>query len=711
MLICIPSLAQEWIQLPGPYAGAFGDLQITKNGTLFGTADGKLWKRPAGSKTWKVINLDSATNDPGRVPSLIYTDIGSCHLLTFTRSPQSSPRTSDGIYRSTDNGDTWTQVVKNSPVSQIVWDENGILYALRDWTGSSSGVLRSTDNGISWDSITSFPFIGSSIAVDNNKRLYFTIDLFEPGILIYDLTSDIYKSISPTPTSKVRPHLYNYYNNILIKYEYDVYIIRKDYLMIKRGWIGPHPDGVKNIFYQTPSKELCMIAQNSDTTYDYQLLVSSDTGRSWKPYLDSLPITQSQITTYAFDSNNVNIYCGTEDGIYESTDKGKSWQVIGLPVSNILSIQKDPTGGLFAYENNSNIPYYHKMTSFDDGVSWHEADEIPGTNCGMFVYDSNGGIYYFLTDPMYPHLWYADKSAPYSLEDHGESPSMPDSWRVPVIYKNSIISQTHVTTDKGDTWKNFFTPELHFGDVTNVLNLDKHDRFYAGSNLALYYSEDEGMSWTKLTTPFKNIPIWCIKFDAHNYIVLMTRTNDKTNLWKSSDRGTSWQLWDSTNFTSIREFEIIGDTCYLGTPSGLYYCALNSNDWKEIILTTSKADIFDIDYIDNKRLYVAVSGGGIWYKDIGTTATNTVYHRRDSSASIIVSPDKHGITTWLSNTSTVTIDIYDLLGKPVTQVFKGMMNKGPTTLSLDVSTLSPGMYFATMKTSDGVYTCKFLIDR
>ncbi|HEY6172451.1 MAG TPA: hypothetical protein VIX80_09355, partial [Candidatus Kapabacteria bacterium] len=675
----IAASAQEWKQLPGPYAGSFGDLQITKNGTIFGTAAGKLWKRPAGSKTWKSIDLDSITNDPGRVPTLIYTDIGGCHLFTLTNFPNSR-RPSDGIYRSTNNGDTWVQVLINKPVSKIVSDNKGTHYALRDWTNFTSGVFRSLDSGITWDSIASISLVVTDIAADSSK-LYFTLDLYKKDILVYNPTSALFTSLQlPDTIFKVRPHIYNYHNNILIKSSYNIYVIRNDTSIVKNSSTGTHPEGIKNIFYKTPSNELCIIAGNNDTTYDYQLLVSSDTGRTWKPYLDSLPITKSQVTTYAFDSNSAKVFCGTEKGIYETDNIGKSWQGIGLPISALSGIQKDPTGGLFVLENINSAPGYQRVISFDEGVTWRTPNEIPGNGYGMFVYDSNGGNYYFLRDPGYPHLWYADKATPYSFEDHGESPSMPDSWRVPIIYKNSIISQTHVTTDKGNTWNNFFTPELHFGDATTVLALDKHNRFYAGSYLELHYSDNEGMSWTKLATPFKNTPIWCIKFDTHDYIVLMSRVNGKTNLWKSSDRGASWQLWDSTNFTSIREFEIIGDTCYLGTPSGLYYCALNSSDWKEIILTTSKADIIDIDYIDNKRLYVAVSGGGIWYKDIIATGTNAVKIIKDNSASIVVSPEKNSIAVQLNHATYATIDIHDILGKQVTSVFKGMIDKGSTTV-------------------------------
>lgn len=703
--------AQDWKQLPGPYAGSFGDLQITRNGTLFGTAASKLWKREPGSKTWKAINLDSVTNDPGRVPSLIYTDIGGSHLLTFTSYPYSNsyPQTSDGIYRSTNNGETWIQVLKNKPVLKIVTDNKGTLYALRDWKDSTTAVFRSINNGVSWDSITAFPFVGNDIAVDSNNRLYFTL-LFENEVLIYDLTSGVFKSIKPTPTVDIRGNLYNYQNNILIKSKNDIYAIEGGNSIVKRSSLGTHPGPVKNIFYQTSSGELCIIARNSDTTYDYQLLVSSDTGRTWRPHLDSLPITKSQVTTYAFDSNAVNIYCGTEAGIYETSSKGKNWLGIGLPISNIQSVQRDPTGGLFARQEITYQPYFRKILSFDNGVSWRDANEIPGDGYGSFVYDSSGGIYYFLRDVKYgDQLWYANKSAPYTFELQGAPPFPPDSWRPAFVYKNSIYSHTYYSNDKGISWEYVNRPNA---SGLSVLSVDNHNRFYFGGTPSLYYSDNEGVSWTKLTTPLKNTTIWGVRFGDPEYIVLMNQVRDyKTNLWKSSDRGASWQLWDSTFCTTIIKYEVIGDTCYVATQYGLYSCALNSSDWKEIVLSASRAFISDMNYIDNKRLYIAVSGGGIWYKDIITTGTNAVNMNKDSSAKITVSPDKHSITAWLSHATYATIDIYDILGKQVTSLFKGMINKGSTIIPFDVSTLSPGVYFANLKTLDGIYVCKFLVDR
>lgn len=170
----------------------FGVFQNTKSkaillGTLDGvfrsTDNGETWRQPAPPPPygWQSSARRFATDGKGRIfagasigskwgvgPILVsddgglswrYVVIDSSHALgvmemcvapngtIFAATTALSP-VYYGIYRSTDNGETWRQAnngLSNLDMASVTCDETGAVYA-----GSMNGLFRSTDNGESW---------------------------------------------------------------------------------------------------------------------------------------------------------------------------------------------------------------------------------------------------------------------------------------------------------------------------------------------------------------------------------------------------------------------------------------------------------------------------------------------------------------------------------------------------------------------------------
>ncbi len=159
-----------------------------------------LYKSTDGGKTWKNVGLTgthaiaSIVIDPRDPDTVVVGALGD----VFADSPER------GVYRTTDGGRTWTKTLYVGPqsgVSELVATpgEPDVLYAgiwqfqRRPWTftsgGESDGIWKSTDGGKTWTRLTGHGLptgmtgrIGLAVAPSNASRVYALIES-KDGIL------------------------------------------------------------------------------------------------------------------------------------------------------------------------------------------------------------------------------------------------------------------------------------------------------------------------------------------------------------------------------------------------------------------------------------------------------------------------------------------------------------------------------------------------
>ena len=233
---------------------------------------------------------------------------------------------------------------------------------------------------------------------------------------------------------------------------------------------------------------------------------TTDYGRTWNPIFDSEP-TQSigAIAVAPSDSNIVYVASGeglhrpdlsVGDGIYRSSDAGKTWQHLGLregqQIPALVVDPRDPNR-LFAavlghpYGANEERGIYR---SSDGGQTWKK----------VFYKDANTGGSHVAIDPQHPDTVYAclweSRLGPW--EDGNEYGSTHGG-----LFKS---------TDGGETWK-----QLKSGLPDNLVQIyvaiapSDPNRLYAtlstthegsygsGAGLGVYRSDNGGETWTKAT--------------------------------------------------------------------------------------------------------------------------------------------------------------------------------------------------------------------
>ncbi|MBP6823675.1 MAG: glycosyl hydrolase, partial [Acidobacteria bacterium] len=226
---------------------------------------------------------------------------------------------------------------------------------------------------------------------------------------------------------------------------------------------------------------------------------TTDGGENWIPVSDGQPFgtgTVGAIAVSESDPNTVYVGMGEAcirgnfshgDGVYKSTDAGKTWKRVGLEDSRIVSrIRIHPKNpdlvfvaalGHAAGTNEERGVFRSK----DGGKTWERK---------LFKSNKAGAVDLSM-DPSNPNVLFAAiweaKRTPYSLESGG-----PDSglWK---------------STDGGDTWtdisRNPGLPKGTLGRIGVTVSPADSDRIYAiveANDGGVFRSNDAGATWSKV---------------------------------------------------------------------------------------------------------------------------------------------------------------------------------------------------------------------
>ena len=277
---------------------------------------------------------------------------------------------------------------------------------------------------------------------------------------------------------------------------------------------------------------------------------SDDYGRTWNPIFDNEP-TQSvgAIAVAPSDPNIIYVASGeglarpdlsVGDGIYKSTDAGKTWTHLGLrdgqQIPGLAIDPRDPNRVFAAVLGHPYGPNDERgiFLSTDGGQTWKK----------LLSKDENAGGSDVVIDPSNPDVMYA------SLWEERQGP-----WEDGNEY-NGSGGGLFKSTDGGNTWKPLTNglPE-HVVQICVAIAPSDTKRLYAtlatnasseygsGSGLGVYRSDDAGESWSKVTTDPRpalrigggDLPV--PKVDSKNPDIVYSAS---IVTMKSTDGGKSW---------------------------------------------------------------------------------------------------------------------------------------------------------------------------
>ncbi|HNV76060.1 MAG TPA: glycosyl hydrolase, partial [Gemmatimonadaceae bacterium] len=271
---------------------------------------------------------------------------------------------------------------------------------------------------------------------------------------------------------------------------------------------------------------------------------TTDYGRTWTPIFDGQPSGSIGALAVAPSDPNI-IYIGsgeglqrpdlsTGDGIYKSTDAGKTWAHLGLrdgqQIPQIVIDPRNPDRLFVAVLGHPYGPNEERglYRSLDGGRTFKK----------ILGKDENTGAIDIVMAPDDPNTLYA------ALWEARQGPWENGVWQGPGtgLFKS---------TDGGDSWTPIMnglpTPAEGLGRIGIATSASRPQRLYvtidAGDRSGIYRSDNAGASWAKTSTDERvhnrGSDFAEVKVDPKNADVVYSGS---IVTWKSVDAGVTWKM-------------------------------------------------------------------------------------------------------------------------------------------------------------------------
>ncbi|HEX4589351.1 MAG TPA: hypothetical protein VH120_05445, partial [Gemmataceae bacterium] len=579
-----------------------------------GAASGGVWKSVNGGTTYKPVfdkqpvqSIGAITIDP-KNPKTIWVGTGEA----WTRN---STSVGDGVYKSADGGDTWTNLgLKDSErIGKIVVHptDTNIVYvcALGNlWSDSQErGLYKTTDAGKSWVKVLKGPNPStgcSTVAMDpkNPQTIY-------AGLWDFRRQGWTFRSGGDGPTAPSGSGLFK---------STDGGVTWTDLDEKSASGLPPKPWGRLAVAV-APSKPDVVYAFIEAAIPKNGLYRSDDGGKTWR----ALDRSQSMVwrpfyfANLIVDPQDENKVYKAGGSLIASTDGGKSFSNIGSgghgdfhdvwidPHNTDHLIAADDGGVWYSYDAGSkwwkadNLPisqFYHVSVDMDrpyhvygglqDNSSWVGASQYPGgiTNHQWENMFGGDGFWVF-ADPSDPDYLYAEAQGGEvgrvnrkTHETRGIKPlpgykegKLRYNWNTPIHLSPTQKGTIYIgaqflfrSRDHGQTW-NRISPDL----TTNDSQKQKQEES-GGVTVDNSVAEMHTTIYTIAESPKDPDVIWVGTDDGN---VQITRDGGKTwsnvagnvrgvapNPWLSSleashfDRGTAYATFDYHRFGDMRPY-------------------------------------------------------------------------------------------------------------------------------------------------------------
>lgn len=559
---------------------------------IFRTTDaGKTWSKAGLDSTERIARIVISSKDPNTVYAAVPGPL-------FSDSDQR------GLFRTTDFGSTWTKVLAGDArtgCSDVIIDEkNPKILVASMWSfrrtpysfvsgGPGSGIFRSTDGGATWARMV------KGLPTGDLGRIALAVSPVDPKLMYASVEakeSAMYRSTDGGISWERR-------------YVGSVVDIRPFYF--SRLVCDPKD---KNVVYK------CGI----------QMYRSDDGGLTFTTIASAAH--SDHHSTWIDPANTQHIILGTDGGVYESFERGKTVRFLqNLPVGQFYHVTVDEATPFNVYGGLQDNGSWRGPSNADGGITNGQWLFVGGGD-GFHVAPERGDASVVYWESQGGNI---NRTNLRSKETKNVAPTPDDgslklryNWNTPIIRGSSpgviyVGSQyVHRSSDRGDTWKRF-SPDLTTNDSMKLNQGDNGgitiDNSSAENHCTIYTivespidastvwagtddgnlqrTTDGGVSWTNYTGSFSGVPpgIWVtsiepsphdaatcfVTFDGH------MRGDMRSYVYRTNDNGKTWTSITTADVKgyahSIRQDPVQPRILYLGTEAGLWVSLDGGASW------------------------------------------------------------------------------------------------------------------------------------
>jgi photosystem II stability/assembly factor-like uncharacterized protein len=604
-----------------------------------------VYKSMDAGKTWKRIGLEDTRQIPRirvhpKNPDLVYV-AALGHVW--------GPNEQRGVFRSKDGGKTWEKVFsrgnKAGAIDLILDPSNpNTIYAgfwevyRKPWTlesgGPGSGIFKSTDGGDTWTELTRNPGmprgvvgkVGIAVSPANPERVWAIVEAEDGGVFRSDNGGQTWTKVNEERRLRQRAW---YYTRIYAdpKNADSLYILNVQFFRSNDGGRTYStisvPHGDNHDLWIAPDDPNRMIQSN-----DGGANVSFNGGRSWTE--QDQPT--AQFYRVALDNDfPYNVYGAQQDNSTVRIASRTTGNSIGT--SDWFDVGGGESGWIAPSPKDSNIVYagsYGGLTTRYDHHTGQERNVTPYPNNPMgagadvlkYRFQWNFPIVFSQHDP---NTLYAAANVLFKSTDEG------NSWQVisPDLTRNDKTKQG---PSGGPITKDNTSIEYYGTIFTAMESPVQAGTIWTGSDDGLIQlSRDGGKNWSNVTPPTSIMPEWIqinsIDASPHDPATLYVAAtmykwdDNRPYLYKTSDYGKTWKKITTgipeTAFTRvIREDPNKRGLLYAGTETGMYVSFDNGDHWQSLQLNLPVVPITDLAIQKReKELVVATQGRSFWILD------------------------------------------------------------------------------------------------
>lgn len=722
------ALSQEvtWEQTNGPLGGAVVSLAINGNWELFaGTVNGGILRSTNNGVSWQPIGSATLRASGRLVPVVSKLAINSKgDIFAGTRDDFFSD-IGGGVFRSTDNGDTWTQVNSGLPtysaIFSLIIDSNDVLLA-----GDQAGLARSTDNGETW------------VPIDNGLQKFVQALAINPQGHIFagtsrgafNVTEGVFRSTDngDTWTETALTGIGNAPTAVKVR---DLAITSTGTVFAATG--NPFGSTVTGVFRSTDNGDSWTRLGNGLTSKNYEVLIiksngdifagqtglwlgspgdgifrSSDDGDSWTQISTGI-IATTDVFSFAINSGG-DLFTGTSlDGLYQSTNNGDSWtrKNEGIVVTDVSDLVSNSDGELFA------LTYDGMYRSANNGDDWMAINAgLDGLELSTVYVSANGRIYVGTrSNGIYYSMDNGDSWTPTDLRSDWILSLVENA--VGDLFAGTFNSSIYRSSDSGETWtqihRDKLAPARNFWSLATNSNGD----IFTGSDEGVFRSVDNGDSWTQIGD-LGRIRSLVINSDGHLFA-----GNLSDGVYRSNNNGITWQ--NVVRFNVYDLFISADGDLFAGENSAAYHSSDNGDTWSKITTGLTHTPVQALTINRSGHIFAGTRGGGVFRSADPITSVQEISTTIPSSFALEQNyPNPFNPTTTIQFTlakgANVKLAIYNLTGQKVATLVNKEHQPGTYSVRWDGkdesgSIVASGVYTYRLEAPERTETRKLVLIR
>ncbi len=620
----------------------------TDTGTAYiSSAGGGVWKTTDGGNTWQPLTDNLPVLTGGALAfnplntDVIWFGSGELHYCSVCFP-------GDGLFKSTDGGNTW---VKVAPASVVGYYISRVIVMPNDtnviFVAGDRGIVKSTDGGSTWINVLSGDNVNDLVYRSDNTDIMFAATLYS-GIYKSTDGGNTWTSISDLPRfGYFRAQIAISPSNpdvMYVGFGDGDYSLKAFYKTTDGGatWTllnnTPNYLGFQGFYNHTivvhPDEPDIVLAggQYPYSASTYGIVRSMDGGYTWEDITDRSPYghVHPDIHHMAFGAGNV-LWVACDGGVWKSYDNGNSW----VNLNQSLGITQFYTIDAHPYDTSLVV-----AGSQDNGTSLHNGSlawiEVSGGDGGPVLWRLDNPTYFYTssiyTNPVYRFVWNGSSAtldryivAPWRYDRvswaNGPFESFPGG--TPTIIAGS--NRLWLSDNGGNTWSTI-SGDLTGGSgylLSAAFSYTSRDTIYTGSSSGeFYFTHDGGSTWIRRFLPSYGAitEIWVSPYDSRKMVISLEKTSGPRVLI-SYDAGNTWTdiSGDLPVGRTVRTIAVAfrPTVIFVGTDDGVYYTTDMATYNK--IPGLPNAIVYNLDLnLNHKKLYVATHGRGVWMVDVSS---------------------------------------------------------------------------------------------